>query len=43
MIDKLKNLINQFDDLSVKMSNPEIIADIKFQKTFFQKTVATNL
>ena len=29
MIDKLKNLINQFDDLSVKMSNPEIIADIK--------------
>lgn len=29
MIDKLKNLISQFDDLSVKMSNPEIVADIK--------------
>tara|TARA_B100001113_G_C21061571_1_gene601423 strand:+ start:246 stop:1313 length:1068 start_codon:yes stop_codon:yes gene_type:complete len=29
MIDKLKSLIKQFNDLSEKMSNPDIISDIK--------------
>ena len=29
MIDKLKSLIKQFNDLSEKMSNPDIVSDIK--------------
>ena len=29
MIDKLQSLIKQFNDLSKKMSNPDIILDIK--------------